>query len=131
MKLYNPKGTSSPQPQQVKQRSYSSFPAFNWLEGMIIGWILAPLSLLLGVVTLAVLVLVAFGRVDYWGATGKVLVGIGVLLIIVLCVVSKPIGNLIFTIWSFMLFLIVVGLPMLAILYMCFKPVFEYLGFNF
>lgn len=129
MKIYNPKGISNSQPQPVKQRYNSSFPQFSWLEGLIIGSVLAPISLLMGVIAMGALVLIAFGKVDYWGATGKVLVGIGIPLIIILCIVSKPLGNLIFTIWSFILFLVVVGLPMCAILYMCFKPVFEYLGF--
>lgn len=127
MKLYNPKGTSSSQPQQVKQRNNSTYPTFNWLEGFIIGSILAPISLLLGVVTMGTLVLVAFGKVDYWGTTGKVLVGIGVPLIIILCIISKPLGNLIFTIWSFLLCCVFVFIPLLGIMYICFKPVFEYL----
>lgn len=129
MKIYNQNGDTNTQPQPVKQRYNSSFPVLSWFEGLIIGSILAPISLIMGVTVMGTLVLIAFGKVDYWGTTGKVLVGIGVPLIIILCIISKPLGNLIFTIWSFLLFLVVVGLPMVAILYMCFKPAFEYLGF--
>ncbi|MBC8987557.1 hypothetical protein H9X96_17445 [Pedobacter sp. N36a] len=128
MKLYNPKGTSSPQQQPVKQRYNSSFPVFSWLEGLIIGSILAPISLFLGVVTLGTLVLVAFGKVDYWGETGKLLVGVFVPLILILCFVSKPIGNTIFLIWSFILICVFFVVPVLGIMYMGLKPVFEYLG---
>ena len=127
MKIYNPKGASNPQPQLVKQRSNSTYPTFNWLEGFIIGSILAPISLLLGVVTMATLVLIAFGKVNYWGTTGKVLVGVGVPVIIIMCIVSKPLSNLIFTVWSFLLCCVFVFIPLLGIMYICFKPVFEYL----
>lgn len=129
MKLYNPKGANNPQPQQVKQRSNYTYPIFNWLEGFIIGSILAPISLLLGVVTMGVLVFIAFGKVDYWGTTGRVLVGVCVPLIVILCLISKPLGNLIFTVWSFLLCCVLIFIPLLGIMYICFKPVFEYLGF--
>lgn len=128
MKIYNPYNN-----QQESNNQYQNFKKglFHDLQELLIGGILAPISLLAGVVTMATLVLIAFGRLNYWGMNGKILVGIGVPLIIILCLISKPLGNLIFLIWSFLLFLIVVGLPMCAILYVCFKPVFEYLGFNF
>jgi hypothetical protein len=129
MKLYNIKGTSSSQPQQVKNSYNSTFPVFNKFEGFLIGSILAPISLFLGVLTLGSLVLIAFGKVDYWGTTGKLLVGVFVPVILILCFVSKPIGNTIFLIWSFILVCIFFIIPVLTIMYfMGLKPVFEYLG---
>jgi hypothetical protein len=129
MKLYNPRGVNSTRPQQTEQSSSKTFPVFNWLQGFLIGSILAPISLFLGVMTLAALVLIAFGKVDYWGTTGKFLVGIVVPLIIILSLVSKPIGNMIFVIWSFLLYCIVIVIPLIAVVYfMGIKPIFEYLG---
>lgn len=128
MKTFNPNSNNQPQNNHYEEIKRGFL---NDLRGIIIGSVLAPISLFAGVVTMAVLILIAFGQVNYWGTTGKILVGFFVPLIIVLCIVSRPIGNLIFIIWSFLLFLVVVGSPMCAILYMCFKPVFEYLGFNF
>lgn len=99
------------------------------IKGFFIGGILAPISLFLGMLTMGVLILIAFGKIDYWGTTGKVLVGFGVPIIIILCAFKTPIGNIIFTIWSFILYCVLILLPFCAVIYfMGFKPVFQYLG---
>jgi hypothetical protein len=128
MRLYNTRPNVPLTSVNNQKPTKSSYPVFTRFEGFLIGGILAPISLFLGALTLFTLILIAFGKVDYWGHTGRVAVGIFAPSIIILCMVSKRFGNIIFLLWSFLLICIFFFIPVLYIMYyMGLKPILDYL----
>lgn len=101
---------------------------FDFLGALLINQIVAPIALFLLVMTLVALVLLAFGKGEFFGQTGKFVVGIFIPLFIVLCLRFKRFGNAVFVGWVFVLYVIFILTPLLAIVYVCLKPAFDYLS---
>jgi len=101
---------------------------FEYLGAMLINQIVAPLALFLLVMTLVALVLLTFGKIEIFGQTGKLAVGIAVPLFILLCLRFKRFGNAVFVGWVFVLYIIFILTPPLAIVYVCLKPALDYLS---
>lgn len=101
---------------------------FDYLGALLINQIVAPIALLTLFVTLAGLVFAAFGKKEFFGESGKLMIGVFVPLFIVLCLVFKRFGNAVFIIWVFILYVIFILIPLVAIVYVCLKPAYEYLS---
>lgn len=101
---------------------------FDYLHALAINQVVAPLALFLLIMTLAALVLLTFGKIEFFGQSGELVVGVVMPLFIILCLFFKRFGNAVFVIWVYLLYVVFILVPLLAILYVCLKPTFEYLS---
>ncbi|RBQ02816.1 hypothetical protein [Pedobacter miscanthi] len=101
---------------------------FENLRGFLLVKLVLPIAMFLGMFLLLALVICAFGKDQIFGEAGKWWVGIGVPVVFGLCIFSTRWGNLIFTAWIMLLYLVFIIIPLGYVIVTLMKPVLEYLS---
>ena len=101
---------------------------FENLRGFLLVELVLPIAMFLGMFALLALIVCAFGKDRIWGEAGKWWVGIGVPLIFGLCIFSTKWGNIIFTLWIMLLYIVLIIIPLGYVVVTLMKPILEYLS---
>lgn len=112
----------------VKKNSNPISNFFENLRGFLLVELVLPIAIFLGMFVLLALIVCAFGKDQIFGEAGKWWVGIGVPLILGLCIFSTKWGNIIFTLWIMLLYIVFIIIPLGYVVVTLIKPVLEYLN---
>ncbi|KLT66475.1 hypothetical protein [Pedobacter sp. BMA] len=110
---------------------HSSNPISNFFEsvrGFLMVELVLPIAMFLGLFLLLALVVCAFGKDHIFGEAGKWWVGIGVPVILGLCIFSTKWGNIIFTLWIMLLYIVFIIIPLGYVIVTLMKPILQYLS---
>jgi hypothetical protein len=116
---------------EVFGRKASSNPISNFfdnLRGFLLVELVLSIAMFLGMFLLLALIICAFGKDQIFGEAGKWWVGILVPIILSLCVFSTKWGNIIFTLWIMLLYIILIIIPLGYVMVTLIKPVLQYLA---